>query len=1684
MSEWEITKVADTPPEGALQVGQAAWDAAMRKGSDANQAYQAVITALRDVVPDPQPYALWIMNRYKGLMSDLTKHLYSDQAGVDPTIENTQQWEDVMYDSQHMPALPHGYQPRQGFYHEGRILTAADIASLAQKARERILAQNKKLLHEDIPTRPSSEYNTWEQEEIRKIQEKTGVWPYASESGRIDRYVIPQDILQQYETEIGWFNERKRKISTDRQYHRALIYALSVLPDHAFKLFDFVAREIKQGADFSNSENRQLIEAASLVLNELAKRNKPWPQINKKEFSLEHLREWLYQPEHLKILKAETASDFFPGPGYDPDSNHVVYEFPDGYTIRELDGNEEDLAAEGRTMSNCIRDYDEYSWNDKIRDGVCRIFSLRDPLNYPHVSMEFEGDGPPLHYTNNFEGKGRASRGNLGIYDKYIDEWFKHLKEQYGQEPEEDGNVPLYYRNGQGADDEDEFDEDREPEHLEHMDDWIGGEWITIYDLSDLEGYWDELNRDATQFSGSEGEIMYDEDDRDYWYIYTYGTTVDLYDPDAVVQELFVQLGEQDAVDPGMMGWAYDMVDAAIVAAAHTGVSDQGSTNSVLTGLYDAAHQHYQEIAASVRPDPYIDQMDFVDDPYSGNEQWAPVDDPALNPWGEDWASPEHEDITAEGMKMVEAAFKYLVAASGPEGRNATDYIYRWLPRYDLSGDTSDMRRVHQVLEENLSQFKTLPESAQKDDGHSPATNWADQPVRTMRDVELQRENRDWMDEMTTPIERSQNTYRDWRRERDQRQSEGPKLEDYGSDGTDGFPPLPALIPGQQLLIRGQNYWYLGGPVMGNQGDKFYELVNAYKQIIRAPGQHRAVIVNRDPNTEAIEDLAEPPFDANGQPNIVGQMPHPNAEDTHQIGWTAQGHMHMRRTDGGDGWGGDFSWQPLTSMPFQAELQAAGYPLSDYYLSRYGNGWQQRSWYRNARVKTASVDVRDMSDQMGAQFYLMVGGQPELYTVGQMQAMKMKLADGDDWREETPDMVHVFNAYDGESIIGSLVFEMYNGSSEDTGMNNYPGPFMREDDGGDHGYLLSVYVEPNYRGTGIFQQFMAICEQYDVPVYGAFTNAALQDHMYQNYDPYGTPRTANFVVFSADVRDMARDMMVRLQNRPELEKARLDYVDKIPSYKGIDSTEEKNHPYHLFGVVFTRLEQRYPESFKVWPWAFTRVMRGEVKRSEVDHFADIVGQAGSLLQDMRKHNRTPKGFDINQLSFSELETWLYENRPHEEEWKDENAVYTFKDGWTITKISSEEDCRREGELMGHCIGGYWPYVEEGHTELYSLRDPSGQPHASIEMSTPQESYDEKGSDNGPAQLVRQIQGKSNQRPIEKYENMIKEWFTSLNEGGRHVYWDSDYGYGYYDEDRNTITNLNDLYIWWDHVKVAPHKFSLKKAGIVASNEIGDYGLRKAYEVGAESLDIDWSTVLDEAAYVLTESYSSYRHDFHDPHWNMEWNPKPEQIGKAIYYAARADGESPEKIVGELDEKIMDHQMNYRDNNYSYLAPEVIDTLNAKYDEDEIDHKERTLNGDWDSYQEAYQEAEQPFLDTEFDQPNELSQYLYHLHELYPHQQQGEDGQMTPTEIPAQIPGIWAARTQYQARGRGAVNPHGPEGEIAMPGNEEHTSSWTLQTLQDGSYSLSHPVLGSHVLSARDLALQGVLVRDGELLALR
>jgi len=264
-------------------------------------------------------------------------------------------------------------------------------------------------------------------------------------------------------------------------------------------------------------------------------------------------------------------------------------------------------------------------------------------------------------------------------------------------------------------------------------------------------------------------------------------------------------------------------------------------------------------------------------------------------------------------------------------------------------------------------------------------------------------------------------------------------------------------------------------------------------------------------------------------------------------------------------------------------------------------------------------------------------------------------------------------------------------------------------------------------------------------------------------------------------------------------------------------------------------------------------------------------------------------------------------------------------GWTIQEITSENDLDVEGNKMNHCVASYWNDVEDGRCIIYSLRDPSNNPHITIETDMETTEF-------------RQIMGNSNSEPKDEYKAMVKEWVQSL--GGKRydveadnspvekfydlysdteemiehadaILVDNDNEYGLINYDSNTTFNIEDM-IDTFIAKVEQessrnyHDFDYKGAAKEAPQTFIDLARR----VGeAEYNDpIRGLYELEKTLYQINEKFDN---DFYS---NWDWNywedpPDEEDFKTDEEYDTAMEAYDEKRLEAE-GEEIDEHRRNY------------------------------------------------------------------------------------------------------------------------------------------------------------------------------
>jgi hypothetical protein len=129
---------------------------------------------------------------------------------------------------------------------------------------------------------------------------------------------------------------------------------------------------------------------------------------------------------------------------------------------------------------------------------------------------------------------------------------------------------------------------------------------------------------------------------------------------------------------------------------------------------------------------------------------------------------------------------------------------------------------------------------------------------------------------------------------------------------------------------------------------------------------------------------------------------------------------------------------------------------------------------------------------------------------------------------------------------------------------------------------------------------------------------------------------------------------------------------------------------------------------------------------------------------------------LDRISFKQAQgqanTWRKEiDKNPWQHIKDRPQVYKeYGDGMKWVKMSSDMHLKREGQLMGHCIGGgsYTSGMRAGTSEFFSLRDSQNNPHITVETRV-----------RGDVHEVYQMKGKQNGKAIAKYQPYLRDLVT-------------------------------------------------------------------------------------------------------------------------------------------------------------------------------------------------------------------------------------------------------------------------------------------------------------------------------------
>ena len=266
----------------------------------------------------------------------------------------------------------------------------------------------------------------------------------------------------------------------------------------------------------------------------------------------------------------------------------------------------------------------------------------------------------------------------------------------------------------------------------------------------------------------------------------------------------------------------------------------------------------------------------------------------------------------------------------------------------------------------------------------------------------------------------------------------------------------------------------------------------------------------------------------------------------------------------------------------------------------------------------------------------------------------------------------------------------------------------------------------------------------------------------------------------------------------------IDYTDRYPWFEKVDpesmiyKTQGDFNKYTSMDHVMDILRQDL-RSGALTPEKLSKITVDQA----IERAADFDRAAAKKMREAQIKNTG--GFPVYK-EYPEGYKWVELNQPKDlpEGWKESAIVgHYYDEAGNIQRHPREkiiEDALKyEGNTMGHCVGGYCPDVLEGKTRIFSLRDKRGEPHVTIEvMPKPIKSWKDLKAVVGPEkgeqlfgefsqlpgidagnvyakfdefiqskgikspEVINQIKGKQNLRPIEKYDPYTQDFVRSGN----------------------------------------------------------------------------------------------------------------------------------------------------------------------------------------------------------------------------------------------------------------------------------------------------------------------------------
>lgn len=228
---------------------------------------------------------------------------------------------------------------------------------------------------------------------------------------------------------------------------------------------------------------------------------------------------------------------------------------------------------------------------------------------------------------------------------------------------------------------------------------------------------------------------------------------------------------------------------------------------------------------------------------------------------------------------------------------------------------------------------------------------------------------------------------------------------------------------------------------------------------------------------------------------------------------------------------------------------------------------------------------------------------------------------------------------------------------------------------------------------------------------------------------------------SASARDRA---YLEQLNLKQLQKGKTPEGDPKEYYQGLQEQAKS-------GPVFTDKALSLVDGLPDLPKPFTKWLGNLAATGGVDNIDPAeLNRITKWVTNSPSASRRVQKMSWDEAVDASVDWSLHGDAEATTKWQNSKVVHQFQDGWKIVELETKADIKREGILVQNCLRDpahdWFDKVDSGQTKLYSLRTPTDDPRADIEVT---------GGE------VKQCYGKQNKLPLDKYNPYLIEFFDNM-----------------------------------------------------------------------------------------------------------------------------------------------------------------------------------------------------------------------------------------------------------------------------------------------------------------------------------